>query len=106
MALGRKVVTNLGSILKSRDVTLPIKVHLVKAMVYPVVVYRCESWTTKKAEHQKIDTFKLWCWRRLLRVPWIANRSNQSVLKEINLEYSLEILMRKLKIWWPPNAKS
>ena len=87
--LGRKVMTNLDSILKSRDITLPTKVHLVKAMVFPVVVYGCESWTIKKAEHQRIDAFELWCWRRLLRVPW-AERSNQSILKEISPEYSLE----------------
>ena len=88
-------MTNLDSILKSRDITLPTKVHLVKAMVFPVVVYRCESWTIKKAEHWRIDGFELWCWRRLLRVPWIARRSNQSILKEISPEYSLEGLMLK-----------
>ena len=91
-------MTNLNSILKSRDITLPTKVHLVKAMVFPVVMYRCESWTIKKAEHQIIDAFELWCWRRLLRVPWISRRSNQSILKEISPEYSLEGLMLKLKL--------
>ena len=91
-------MTNLDSILKSRDVPLPAKVLLVKAMVFPVVMYGCESWTTKKAEHQRIDAFELWCWRRLLRVPWTARRSNQSILKEISLEYSLEGLMLKLKL--------
>ena len=84
LLLGRKVMTNLDSILKSRDITLSIKVHLVKAMVFPVVMYSCESWTIKKAEHQRIDAFELWCWRRLLRVPWTARRSNQSILKEIS----------------------
>ena len=88
---------NLDSILKSRDITLPTKVCLVKAIVFPVVMYRCESWTIKKAEHQRIDAFKLWCWKRLLRVPWTARRLNQSILKEVNLEYSLEGLMLKLK---------
>ena len=88
---------NLDSILKRRDITLPTKVHLVKAMVFPEVMYRCEGWTIKKAEHQKIDAFELWCWRRLLRVPWTARRSNQSILKEISLEYSLEGLVLKLK---------
>ena len=91
-------MTNLDSILKSRDITLPTKVHLVKAMVFPVVVYGCESWTIKKAEHRRIDTFELWCWRRLLRVPWTARRSNQSILKEISPEYSLEGLMLKVKL--------
>ena len=91
-------MTNLDSVLKSRDITLPTKVHLVKAMVFPVVTYGCESWTIKKAEHQRIDAFELWCWRRLLRVPWSARRSNQSFLKEINLVYSLEGLMLKLKL--------
>ena len=90
-------MTNLDGILKSRDITLPIKVHLVKAMVFPVVMYGCENWTVKKAERQRIDAFELWCWRRLLRVPWTARRSNQSILKEINLEYSLEGLMLKLQ---------
>ena len=98
MFLGRKVMTNLDSILKSRDITLPIKVHLVKAMVFPVVMYGCDSWTIKKAEHQTIDAFELWCWRRLLRIPWTARRSNQSILKEISPEYSLEGLMLKLKL--------
>ena len=91
-------MTNLDSILKSRDITLPIKVCLVKAMVFPVVMYGCESWTIKKAEHQIIDGFELWCWRRLLRVPWTARKSNQSILKEISLEYSLEGMMLKLKL--------
>ena len=89
-------MTNLDNILKSRDITLPTKVHLVKAMVFPVVMYGCESWTVMKAEHPRIDAFELWCWRRLLRVPWTAGRSSQSILKEINLEYSLERLMLKL----------
>ena len=96
--LGRKVMTNQDSILKSRDITLPTKVHLVKAMVFPVVLYGCESWTIKKAEHRRIDAFELWCWRRLLRVPWTARRSNQSILKEISPECSLEGLMLKLKL--------
>ena len=91
-------MTNLGSILKSRDITLPTKFHLVKAMVFPVVVYGCESWTIKKAEHQRIDAFELWCWRRLLRVPWMARRYNQSILKEISPGCSLEGLMLKLKL--------
>ena len=91
-------MTNLDNILKSRDLTLPTKVRLVKAMVFPVVMYGCESWTVMKAEHQRIDAFKLWCWRRLLRVPWTARRSNQSILKEINPEYSVEGLMLKLKL--------
>ena len=91
-------MTNLDSILKSRDITLPTKVHLVKAMVFPVVKYGCESWTIKKAEHQRIDAFELWSWRRLLKVPWKARRSNQSILKEITPEYSLEGLMLKLKL--------
>ena len=94
---GRKAVTNLDSIFKSRDITLPTKVRLVKAMVFPVVIYGCESWTIKKAEHQRIDAFELWCWRRLLRVSWTARRSNQSIVKEICPEYSLEGLMLKLK---------
>ena len=89
---------NLGSILKSRDNILPTKVCIVKAMVFPVVMYGCESWTLKKAEHQRIDAFELWCWKRLLRVPWTASRSNQSILKEISAEYSLEGLMLKLKL--------
>ena len=96
--LGRKVMTNLNSILKSRDITLPTKVHLIKAMVFSVVMYGCESWTVKKAECWKIGAFELWCWRRLLRVPWTARRSNQSILKEISPEYSLEGLMLKLKL--------
>ena len=95
--LGRKVM-NLDSILKSRDISLPTNVHLVKVMVFPVVMYGCESWTIRKAEHQRIDAFELWCWRRLLRVPWTARRSNQSILKEISPEYSLEGLMLKLKL--------
>ena len=95
---GRKAMTNLDSILKSRDITLPTKVCLVKAMVFPVVTYGCESWTIKKAEHWRIDAFELWCWRRLLRVPWTARRSNPSILKEISPEYSLEGLMLKLKL--------
>ena len=97
LVLGRTAMTNLDSILKSRDITLPTKVHLVKTMVFPVVMYGCESWTIKKAEHQRIDAFELWYWRRLLRVPWTARRSNQSILKEISPEYSLEGLMLKLK---------
>ena len=97
LLLGRKAMTNLDSILKSRGITLPTKVHLVKAMVFPVVMYGCESWTLKKAEHQRIDAFELWCWRRLLRVPWTARRSNQAILKESNPEYSLEGWMLKLK---------
>ena len=96
--LGRKVMTNLGSILKSKDITLPTKFCLVKAMVFPVVMYGCESWTIKKAKCQRTDAFELWCWRRLLRVPWTARRSNQSILKEISPEYSLEGLMLKLKL--------
>ena len=96
--LGRKVMNKLDSILKSRDITLPTKVHLVRAMVFPVVMYGCESWTIKKAECQRIYAFELWCWRRLLRVPWTARRSNQSILKEISPEYSLEGLMLKLKL--------
>ena len=107
LLLGRKVITNLDSILKSRDITLPTKVCLVKAMVFLVVMYGCESWTIKKAEHQRTDAFKLWCWKRLLRVLWTARRSNQSILKEMSLEYSLEGLMLKLKpILWPANMKS
>ena len=98
LLLGSKVMTNLDRILKSRDITLPTKVHLVKAMVFPVVMYGCESWTIKKAEHQRIDAFQLWCWRRPLRVPWTARRSNQSILKEISPEYSLEGLILKLKL--------
>ena len=98
LLLGRKAMTNLESILKSRDVTLPTKVHLVKAMVFPVVMYGCESWTIKKAECRRIDAFELWCWRKHLRVSWTARRSNQSILKEINSEYSLEGLILKLKL--------
>ena len=98
LLLGRKVMTNLDSILKSRDITLPTKLHLVKAMLFLVVMYECESWTVKKAEHWRIDAFQLWCWRRLLRVPWTAKRSNQSILKEISPGYSLEGLMLKLKL--------
>ena len=98
LPLGRKVMNNLYSIFKSRDITLPTKVRLVKAMVFPMVMYGCESWTVKKAERRRIDAFELWCWRRLLRVSWIARRSNQSILKEISPEYSLEGLMLKLKL--------
>ena len=98
LLLERKAMTNLDSILKSRDVTLPTKFHLVKAMIFPVVMYGCESWTIKKAEHRIIDVFQLWCWRRLLRVPWTARRSNQSALKEISPEYSLDGAMLKLKL--------
>ena len=98
LLLGRKVITNLDSIFKKRDITLPTKLCVVKAMVFPVVMYRCESWTIKKAEHRRTDAFELWCWRRLLRAPWTARRSNQSILKEISLEYSLEGLMLKLKL--------
>src|SRR5574342_202790 len=97
LLLGRKVMTNLDSIFKSRDITLPAKVHLVKSIIFPVVMYGCESCTVKKAERQRIDAFELWCWRRLLRVPWTARRSNQSILKEIHHEYSLERLILKLK---------
>ena len=98
LLLGRKAMTKLDSILKSRDITLPTKVHLVKAMVFPVVMYGCESWTIKKAEPQRIDVFELWCWRRHLRIPWTARRLNQPILKETNPEYSLEGLMLKLKL--------
>ena len=98
MLLGRKAMMNLDSILKGRNITLPTRVHIVKAMAFPVVMYACESWTIKKAEHRKIDAFELWCWRRLLRVSWIARRSNQSLLKEINSEYSLEGLVLNLKL--------
>ena len=105
LLLGRNVMTNLDSIFKSRHITLPTKFHLVKVMVFPVVRYGCESWTVKKAERRRIDAFELWCWRRLLRVPWTARRSNKSILKEISPEYSLEGLMLKLKLqyvatWW------
>ena len=108
LLLGRKVMTNLDNTLKSRDITLPTKVHLVKAMLFPVVMYGCESWTVKKAEHRKIDAFELWCWRRLLRVPWTARIFNQSILKKISPGCSLEGLMLKLKtpVLWPPHAKS
>ena len=107
LLLGRKVMTNLDSILKRRDITLPTKVRLVKAMVFPVVMYGCESWTVKKADHQRIVAFELWCWRRLLRVPWTSRRSYQSIPKEISPDYSLEGLMLKLKlpILWPPDVK-
>ena len=98
LLLGGKAMTNLDSILKSRDITLPTKIHLVKAMAFPVVMYGCESWTIKKAECQRIDAFELWCWRRVLRVPWNSRRSNQSILKEISPECSLEVLMLKLKL--------
>ena len=98
LLLGRNVMTNLDGIFKSRDITLPTNVHLVKVMVFPVVTYGCESWTVKKAEHRRIDAFELWCWRRLLRVPWTTRRSNQSVLKEISPGCSLEGLMLKLKL--------
>ena len=98
LLLGRKVMTNVDSIFKSRDVTLPIKIRLIKAMFFPVVMYGCESWTVKKAERQRIDAFELWCWRRLLRVPWTARRFNQSILKEINPGISLEGMMLKLKL--------
>ena len=98
LLLGRKAMTNLGSVLESRDITLPTKVHLIKAMVFPVVMYGCESWTINKAQHRRIDAFELWCWRRLLRVPWTTRRSNQSILKEISPEYSLEGLMLKVKL--------
>ena len=98
LLLGRKVMTNLDSIFKIRDITLPTKIYLVKAMVFPIVMHGCESWTVKKAEHQKVDAFELWCWRRLLRVPWTSRRSNQSILKEISPEYSLEGLMSNLKL--------
>ena len=98
LLLGRKVMTNLDSTLKSRDITLPTKVHIVKAMIFPVVMYGCESWTIRKAEHRRMDAFELWSWRRLLGVPWTAKRSNQSILKEISPEYSLEELTLKLKL--------
>ena len=108
LLLGRNVMTNLDRMLKSRDITLPTKVFLVKVMVFPVVMYGCESWTIKKVEHRRIDAFELWCWRRLLRVPWTAKRSNQSILKEISLEYLLEGLMLKLKLQYfeSPDVKS
>ena len=109
LLLGRKVMTNLDSILKSRDIILPTKVHLVKAMVFPVVMYGCESWTVKKAEHRRIDAFELWCWIKLLIVPWTARRSNQSILKEIGPECSLEgrnDAKAETPVLWPPHAKS
>ena len=108
LLLGRKAMTNLDSILKSRDVTLPTKICLVKAMVFSVVMHTCESWTMKKAERQRTNALELWCWRRFLRVPWTARRANQSILKEINPEYSLQGLMLKLKLpyFWPPDVKS
>ena len=107
LLLGRKVMTNLDSVLKSRDITLPTKVHLVKAMVFPVVMYGCESWTVKKAEHRKIAAFELWFWRRLLRVPWTARRTNQSILKEISPGCSLEGLIEaETPVLWPPHVKS
>ena len=105
LLLGRKAMTNLDSILKSRDITLLTKIHLVKAMVFSVVMYGCESWIIKKAEHGRIDAFELWCWRRPFRVPWTARRSNQSILKEISLGISLEGMMLKLKLW-PPDVKN
>ena len=98
LLLGRKAMTNLDSILRKQDISMPTKVHLVKVIIFPIVIYGCESWTIKKAECQRIDAFELWCWRRLLRVPWTARSSNQSILKEINPEYSLEGLMLKLKL--------
>ena len=106
LLLGRKAITNLDTILKSRDITLAKKVRVVKTTVFPVVMYGCESWTIKKAECQRIDAFELWCWRRLLRVPWTAGRSNQSILKEISPGISLEVMMLKLKSNWPPDAKN
>ena len=107
LLLGRKAMTNLDSILKSRAIALPTKVHLVKAMVFPVVMYGCEIWTVKKAEHQRIDAFELWCWRRLLRVPWIALRSNQSILREISPGCSLDSNVEaEIPILWPPDVKS
>jgi len=108
LLLGRKAMTNLDSILNSRDITLPTKGHLVKAILFPVVMYGCESWTLKKAEHWRMDAFELWYWRRLLRFPWTARRSNQSILKEIRPEYSLERLMLKLKLkyFWSSDAKN
>ena len=105
LLLGKKAMTNLDSILKSRDITLPTKVYMVKAMVFPVVMYRCESWTIKKAEHCRIDAFELWCWRRLLRVPWTVRRSNQSILKEISTEYSLDSEAETPTLW-PLDAKN
>ena len=105
LLLGRKVMTNLDSIFRSRDITLSTKFHLVKAMIFPVVMYGCESWTIKKAESQRIDAFELWCWRRHLRVPWTARRSNQSILNEISPKYSLDA-EAEAPILWPPDAKS
>ena len=104
----KKTLINPDSIIKSRDITLPRNVHIVKAMVFPVVMYGCESWPIKKAEHQRIDAFELWCWRRLLRVPWTARRSNKSILKEVSPEYSLKGLMLKLEtpVLWPPDGKN
>ena len=109
LLLGRKAMTNLDSILKSRDIALLTKIRLVKAIVFPVVMYGCESWTVKKAECRRIDAFELWCWRRILRVPWTVRRSNQSILKEISPEYSLEGLtdvVAKTPILWPPDVKN
>ena len=106
LLLGRKVMTNLDNILKSRDITLPTKVNLVKATVFPVVKYGCESWTIKKAEGQRVDAFELWCWRRLLRVPWTAGRSNQAILKEIRPGCSLTDVEAETPILWPPDTKS
>ena len=109
LLLGRKVMTNLDSIFKSRDITLPTKIRLVKAMVFPVVTYGCESWTVKKSECQRINAVELWCWRRLLRIPWTARRSNQSILKEISPEYSLEgrtDAEAETPILWPPDTKN
>ena len=108
LLLGEKAMTNLDSIFKSRDITLPTKVCLVKAMVFPVVMYGCESWTVKKGEHRRIDAFELWCWRRLLRVPWTARRSNQSILKDISPGISLEGMMAEAEtpVLWPPYAKT
>ena len=108
LLLGRKAITNLDNVFKSKDITLPAKVHIVKSMVFPVVMYGCESWTIKKAEYQKIDAFELCFWKRLFKVPWTARRSNQSILKEINPEYSLEGLVLKLKLqyFWPPDVNS
>ena len=108
LLLGRKTMKNIDSVLKGRDITLPKKVHIVKAVVFPVVMYGCENWSIKKAEHWRIDAFELWCWRRLYRVPWIARRSNQSILKEISPEYSLERTDAEAEtpILWPPDAKN
>ena len=108
LLLERKVMTNLDSIFKSRDITLPTKVHLVKAMIFPVVMYGCESWTVKKSESQRIDAFELWCWRRLLRVPWTARRSNQSILKEIShgISFKKNDAKAETPVLWPPHAKS